>query len=207
MSTYVSLSDDERHKRWLAELKKAQKKPRVLIKGPAGEDCMENCVMCGKITTSWLMPENAPLCSGSNCLAAYVKNPSVYDPRGLYPKQVKAPPPDEPVVDNLAAGLEVVKRLLHTMRDAAQGGYTSYRGDGQWSFAATSLPMVTPDELNTLFAMVGVKPDVVESKGNCNTCMFARPDGRDRGWDSPCSGCSRPVMSNYIPKRGLKVTK
>ncbi len=209
--------EEKLHKKWKAELAKAEKEPRTLTKEPNDEEqtfgCIEGCVMCAKPTRHWLQPENAPLCSDA-CMRAYLKNPSVYDPRGLYkgrrpPAQPKETPPDASIPDLrafqvVATGLEVLSRVLQRLRDDEQGGYPSYAGNGRWGFVSTGLPQVTPDELNALFAAVGIKPDVIQSKGSCTTCMFAK-DGHERGYAQPCSGCSRPVMSNYIPKRGLKV--
>lgn len=73
---------------WARELKKAQKKPRKLVKEPADEGRgffdQEICIMCRKRRTLlWLQPENAPLC-GDDCMKKYLKDPTVYDPRGLY---------------------------------------------------------------------------------------------------------------------------
>lgn len=89
------LDMEERRRQWLRELREAQKKPRVLFNEdpngtlPSWET--ECCVICKKRTTFWLMPENAPLHDGE-CLEKYLKDPSVYDPRGLHNVKVIIPP-------------------------------------------------------------------------------------------------------------------
>jgi hypothetical protein len=38
-----------------------------------------------------------------------------------------------------------------------------------------------------------------EPHGSCATCVFARPDGSDRGWSGPCSGCGTGHPC-YVPR-------
>ena len=71
---------------WLRELREAEKSPRRIVeedKPPRLFSEREQCVICDKRTASWLHPENAPLCS-DDCLALYLADPSVYDPRELH---------------------------------------------------------------------------------------------------------------------------
>ncbi len=197
----MSPSDAARLKAWRRELSAAMKKPRVLIAGP---DYVERCIMCGCQTKHWLMPENAPICT-PGCMRVYLKDPTVYDPRGLYGAQ-SLPKKIQKSVDTLAiqrAGIEALRSILKRLRDDAQGGYSSYEGNGEWSFASTSLPQTTPEQLNALFALAGLEPDVIVPKGSCGTCIFAT-NGRERGWSSPCCSCSRPLMSNFVPEKGFK---
>ena len=99
-------------------------------------------------------------------------------------------------------GLAALRDILKRMRWDDQGGYPSYYGNGRWGFVTTGLPQTTPDELNTLFAMVGVVPDKIESLGDCRDCAHSI-GGHERGYVRPCLDCKRPRMSNF--KLGKKV--
>ena len=44
----------------------------------------QKCIICGSPTTWRIQPENAPLCDNKQCPIEYLKNPSVYDPKGLH---------------------------------------------------------------------------------------------------------------------------
>lgn len=76
-----------RRKKWREYVESRKGKRRRLMKDndPELVDlAIERCVICDKRTMYWLMPENAPLCKGTDCKEKYLKNPRVYDPRGLY---------------------------------------------------------------------------------------------------------------------------
>lgn len=102
---------------------------------------------------------------------------------------------------------------LRRMRDSNQGGYHDCK-DG--SFSGSSLRtsftiQVSGKELDALFALVGIVPDAIVPKGRCKDCVFVMANGSDRGWASPCSGCSRPIMDKFVPvssltKKSLKIT-
>ncbi len=189
--------NDARHKKLLADLKKAKRKPRVVVQEPDGGawSGIESCVICGTPTRHWLQPENAPLCKNDgpkSCLRVYLSDPTVYDPCELYEKSTRTPKPPANVLSPLEAGIEVIRRLLKTMRWDEQGGYVMYKGGGKWSGVGMGLGTVTPDELNALFAMAGMEPDVIEAKGSCSTCAFAQR-GQERGWSTPCAG--EPAVS------------
>lgn len=82
----ASWSMDHNRKKWLVELARASRSDRVLSpeENPAIlPDEREQCVICDQRTKTWLMPENAPLCS-PKCLDTYLQDPSVYDPRELH---------------------------------------------------------------------------------------------------------------------------
>jgi hypothetical protein len=96
-------------------------------------------------------------------------------------------------------GMVALRAVLKRMRSDDQGGYISYGGDGKWHFVTAGLPQTTPEELNALFALAGIEPDVIIPKGACADCKFAR-DGRERGYESPCLGCKRPYHSNFEPR-------
>lgn len=98
----------------------------------------------------------------------------------------------------LTKGLAVLRRILRAMRWHDQGGYVS-RVDGKWSFVSTGLPQATPEEVDTLFALAGIEPDEIVSKGSCFHCKHARDDGSERGYEKPCLTCSRPYHSNFVP--------
>lgn len=102
----------------------------------------------------------------------------------------------EPVV---MKGLAVLKRVLKKLRWDNQHGFPGYRGGGRWNFVSTGLPSVNPDELNALFAAVGVVPDVILPKGACRDCRFA-VNGHEQGYRGPCLRCTRPYHSNFKPK-------
>ena len=102
---------DADRKRWAAELKAAKKKPRVLTKEPDDEPYggLEACVTCRRRTRFWLQPENAPLCSAETspgCLEEYLEDPSVYDPRSLYP----TPAPVSNPCAEIELGIHVMPR-------------------------------------------------------------------------------------------------
>jgi len=86
-SSLQSLFDmRDRRNEWLKELREVEKRPRVLTtedRPPRMPSEREQCIICDKRTTTWLQPENAPLCS-MNCLDVYIQDPSVYDPRELH---------------------------------------------------------------------------------------------------------------------------
>jgi hypothetical protein len=83
---------DKKRRAWLADLREAEKRPRVLVHvhEPIVSD-RENCVICENRTENWLFPENAPVCDDA-CLVKYLEDPSVYDPRGLHTLKVISAP-------------------------------------------------------------------------------------------------------------------
>ncbi len=99
--------------------------------------------------------------------------------------------------DTLRTGVKTLRKILRRMRWDDQGGYSSYKGDGKWSFASTSMGQVEGDELNDLFAMAGIEPDVIETKGLCEDCVFS-VKGQERGYSAPCCQCSRPRHSHFV---------
>jgi hypothetical protein len=103
--------------------------------------------------------------------------------------------------------------LLHTMlrrlRDDAQDGYSDV-ADGK--FVAGAVISATPEELNTIFRLVGVVPDAIVPLGDCSKCVHAESNGQDSRWDEPCKSCKRPRMTNFVPvssltKKALTVSK
>jgi hypothetical protein len=120
---------------WLKELREAEKKPRILVEeenpAPFPSD-REQCVICGKRTTTWLHPENAPLCS-NDCLAAYLKDPTVYDPRELHsrpsprlvneeePKPPPPPPPKKPRAKRKSSRWEPDEDFIKEAQDRIAG--------------------------------------------------------------------------------------
>ena len=80
-----------------------------------------------------------------------------------------------------------------------QGGDVSYQGKGKWSFVSRGLNF-TPAQINALHRLVGYEPKVIIPKGSCKDCIFSR-NGRERGYEAPCGGCNRPVMSNFKPRK------
>lgn len=104
------------------------------------------------------------------------------------------------VSSNEHPGLDALRAVLRRLRWDNQGGYPGYEGDGKWSFVTTGLPQTTPDELNQLFALAGIEPDVIMSLGHCEDCAHS-VDGQERGYKQPCSGCLRPLMSNFVQLR------
>ncbi len=102
-------------------------------------------------------------------------------------------------------GLAVLRDVLKRMRWDDQGGYVGYEGDGKWSFVSTSLPSVTSEELNALFDLVGIKPDVIEPLGECKNCAHAL-NGRGQGYKGPCLTCKCPRMSNFVQLKTRRPT-
>lgn len=50
----------------------------------------EDCCICDGPTRYWLHPENVPLCPApKDCLDEYLKDPTIWDPRGLHIKKTK----------------------------------------------------------------------------------------------------------------------
>jgi hypothetical protein len=105
-------------------------------------------------------------------------------------------------------GLKVLRALLKRQRWDDQQGYPGYLGDGKWDFISSGLGQAAPEELNALFALAGIEPDVIESKGDCTTCgnSVVGSDGRryEQGYSGPCGPCKRPKMSNWVPIKKLK---
>jgi hypothetical protein len=114
-----------------------------------------------------------------------------------------------PMVSPIHPGLVALKRALKECRDDEQGGYPSYCGDGKWSFAATSVGHFEPEEVNALFDLVGIVPDVVPVKGYCEDCKFAKPYEKGSfvvfigGGYTPkeCCSCKGASMSNFKPRK------
>ncbi len=79
-----SLTREENEWRNQLKTQQSHKSRKLEVHEPSvkGDD-FEDCVICDKPTLRWLYPENAPLC-GDACLNIYLKDPTVYDPRGLY---------------------------------------------------------------------------------------------------------------------------
>jgi hypothetical protein len=112
------------------------------------------------------------------------------------------------MVARLHPGIIALRSVLKRMRWDDQGGYSSYEGDGKWSFVSTALPQTSPTELNALFDLAGLVPDVIKSKGSCEDCAHAEPCNRDgfityhdRGYSKPCCGCKHPQMSNFKSRK------
>ena len=102
------------------------------------------------------------------------------------------------VVDKEHPGLTALRNILKRKRWDEQGGYSGYKGEGKWDFISTGLPQVSPQELNELFALVGLEPDVIIPLGDCEDCAHSK-NGREQGYHGPCSPCKRPRMSNFTP--------
>ncbi len=95
----------------------------------------------------------------------------------------------------LARGTAALRAILKRKRDDKQGGYHG-RENGKWDFISSGLSGISPEEMDALFALAGIVPDEIVSKGDCKDCA-AGP--ADLGWDEPCVSCSRPSMSNFVP--------
>ncbi len=95
-------------------------------------------------------------------------------------------------------GMIILREILLSMRWDNQDGYCDYMGDGKWAFITTSLPQITPEQLNDLFEFAGIIPDVIIPLGQCVDCIHAI-DGRERGYKPPCLFCKRLVYSRFIP--------
>lgn len=97
-------------------------------------------------------------------------------------------------------GIDALRDVLQRMRSDDQGGYSLYQGNGKWAFVSTGLPQTTPEELNKLFALVGVEPDMIQSLGSCKTCRYSI-GGRSRGYARPCGSCKMPMASNWEKRK------
>jgi hypothetical protein len=98
-------------------------------------------------------------------------------------------------------GIAALRAVLQRMRWDDQGGYPG-RSGGEWTFVSTDLSRVTPKELDALFALAGIEPDEIVSRGKCSKCAHAE-DGRERGYREPCLSCTRPLMSNFVPRESV----
>jgi hypothetical protein len=97
-------------------------------------------------------------------------------------------------------GIQALRSVLQRTRWDDQGGYPGYRGNGKWDFVSTGL-QTTPKELNALFALVGLVPDVITPKGSCKECRNSNC-GVEYGYKTKtCCTCKRPQMSNFAPFR------
>ncbi len=121
-------------------------------------------------------------------------------------KTKKPPERVVPTLEQIRKGLHTLADILQKLRWDDQGGYVG-RTDGKWNFVSTSLPQTTPEELDALFAAVGLVPDEIEALGTCAQCMHAveSPAGHwhEQGYAGPCSPCKRPRMSNFVPRTAL----
>jgi hypothetical protein len=98
-------------------------------------------------------------------------------------------------------GIKVLSKILRDLRWNDQGGYVSYLGKGKWAFVSTGLPQTKPAELNALFAMCGIEPDVIKIKGDCDDCAHS-VNGREQGYKGPCLTCLRPShINNFKPMK------
>jgi len=96
--------------------------------------------------------------------------------------------------------IEVLQEVLEQNGWADQGGFSGYKGNGEWAWVSSALT-VTPEQMNSLFDLAGLEPKRIIPRGSCNTCQYSR-DGRERGFENPCGPCKRPIMSNYRKRRG-----
>lgn len=87
--TVAHLTEGGRKSYWKRQLKGQNRRRRgrdlVAEDDPGPVSGWESCVMCYTRTARWLQPENVPLCN-VECLSWYLKDPTVYDPRGLHRK-------------------------------------------------------------------------------------------------------------------------
>jgi hypothetical protein len=95
--------------------------------------------------------------------------------------------------------LNVLRDILLRLRWDDQGGFVSLH-NRRWDFVSTSLPQVTPEELDSLFKLVGIVPDEIVSAGLCKDCAFSA-EGYERGYAEPCCGCLRPLHSRFKPRK------
>lgn len=100
-------------------------------------------------------------------------------------------PPTTTLFDSSTEKLKVLQRVLLRMRAGGQGGFQSYKGDGQWTFLSTALPQTTPDELNALLELAGIVPDRIEPVGSCKDCRHSDNE-RSQGYKTPCVFCKTP---------------
>ena len=115
----------------------------------------------------------------------------------------KMPKPKVATPAQVAAGIEVLRRGLWSERWHNQGGYVCRSKNG-WDFASSPVGQFTPDEMDALFAMAGLTPDVIDPLGSCSECKHAEvaPNGKryERGWvGGKCPPCERPRMTNFEP--------
>lgn len=110
--------------------------------------------------------------------------------------------PDDKLV--ILQGIAALRTVLTGLRWHSQNGYPSYHGDGKWAFVSTGLPQVPPGDLNALFALAQIEPDVIKRYGACGTCRYSDKDGNGRGYGPPCAGCPQPAMLNYEPRERVR---
>ncbi len=101
----------------------------------------------------------------------------------------------------LARGTAALRAILKRKRDDKQGGYHG-RENGKWDFISSGLSGISPEEMDALFALAGIVPDEIVSKGDCKDCKHAvKKHNRwgEQGYEGPCLSCARPQMSNFVP--------
>jgi hypothetical protein len=100
-------------------------------------------------------------------------------------------------------GLVTLRRVLMRLRNNNQDGFYSVGADGKYAgnavWSTAGLPQVTPEELDELMELAGITPDPIVPNGTCHECIHAQPNGKNRGRSRPCSGCSRPKMTDFEP--------
>lgn len=97
---------------------------------------------------------------------------------------------------------DILREALLALRNDDQGGYSGYRGDGEWESSSYGLHVESSD-LNRLFEFAGIVPDKIVSLGGCDTCQHSGWSGMSRGWSQPCAGCSGPKMTRWKQRKGF----
>ena len=97
--------------------------------------------------------------------------------------------------------MNVLREVLMRLRSEGQDGFRDVGSDGRYvgtaCFVATTLPHVTPGELDGLMELAGIVPDPIVPNGSCGTCSHEDPAGGSRGWGMPCAGCAAPKLTRF----------
>jgi len=102
-------------------------------------------------------------------------------------------------------GIEALRTVLKRLRWDNQHGYPCYKGNGEWAFVSTAIGPATPDELNALFNLADLVPDVIVPLGECSNCEHAHElsdkKGHVLGYGSPCNSCAHPYHNHFVPRK------
>lgn len=93
---------------------------------------------------------------------------------------------------------DLLRQAFVAQRDAAQDGYHNVK-DGKFLERHVFQVRLSAKEADLIAEFVGVVPDGIQVLGDCAECVFGDARGGDLGWSRPCSNCSRPKMTHFVP--------
>jgi len=96
--------------------------------------------------------------------------------------------------------VDAIRTAIQRLRDDDQNGYAHVH-NGKWREGASL--RFNAEQMNALCELAGIVPDGIVPNGACNGCIHADYTGGEGGWRAPCSSCSGPKMTNFVPLSSL----